>query len=157
MRRMVVPLAVLVVLALSTSIVFAAPPVKGKHGADGIGDPYFPTDGNGGYDVQNYDLDLRYEPDTDVLTGTATITAIATEGLSRFNLDYDGPAITSITVNGAAAKWGLKKGELIITPKSVIPNGATFDTQNDGRYGNAKKTLSLRGVSKTGFWTWHGW
>jgi hypothetical protein len=131
MRRMVVPLAVLVVLALSTSIVFAAPPVKGKHGADGIGDPYFPTDGNGGYDVQNYDLDLRYEPDTDVLTGTATITAIATEGLSRFNLDYDGPAITSITVNGAAAKWGLKKGELIITPASVIPNGATFDTVVD--------------------------
>ena len=36
-------------------------------------------------------------------------------------------------------------------------NGATFDTQNDGRYGNAKKTLSLRGVSKTGPWTWHGW
>ncbi len=36
-------------------------------------------------------------------------------------------------------------------------NGATFDTMNDGRYGNAKKTLSLRGVARTGPWTWHGW
>lgn len=36
-------------------------------------------------------------------------------------------------------------------------NGATFDTLNDGRYGNAKKTLSLRGVARTGPWTWHGW
>ncbi len=36
-------------------------------------------------------------------------------------------------------------------------NGATFDTLNDGRYGNQKKTLSLRGVARTGPWTWHGW
>jgi cytochrome c peroxidase len=28
---------------------------------------------------------------------------------------------------------------------------------NDGRYGNLKKTLSLRGVARTGPWTWHGW
>jgi YVTN family beta-propeller protein len=36
-------------------------------------------------------------------------------------------------------------------------NGSTFDTMNDGRYGNLKKTLSLRGVARTGPWTWHGW
>jgi DNA-binding beta-propeller fold protein YncE len=36
-------------------------------------------------------------------------------------------------------------------------NGSTFDTVNDGRYGNLKKTLSLRGVARTGPWTWHGW
>lgn len=36
-------------------------------------------------------------------------------------------------------------------------NGSSFDTLNDGRYGNAKKTLSLRGVSKTPPYTWHGW
>ena len=35
--------------------------------------------------------------------------------------------------------------------------GGTFDTLNDGRYGNAKKTLSLRGVARNGPWTWHGW
>jgi len=35
-------------------------------------------------------------------------------------------------------------------------NGGIYDTFNDGKYGNPKKTLSLRGVSKTGPWTWHG-
>lgn len=35
-------------------------------------------------------------------------------------------------------------------------NGANFDTFNDGSYGTPKKTLSLRGVVKTGPWTWHG-
>jgi len=35
-------------------------------------------------------------------------------------------------------------------------NGGIYDTFNDGRYGNPKKTLSLRGVTKTGPWTWHG-
>lgn len=32
-----------------------------------------------------------------------------------------------------------------------------FDTLNDGSLGNPKMTLSLRGVTKTGPWTWHGW
>ncbi len=36
-------------------------------------------------------------------------------------------------------------------------NGSDFDTFNDGSYGTPKKTLSLRGVTKTGPWTWHGW
>lgn len=32
-------------------------------GAPGIGDPYFPTDGNGGYDVTHYDLiTVDYQP-----------------------------------------------------------------------------------------------
>ena len=35
-------------------------------------------------------------------------------------------------------------------------NGGMYDTFNDGKYGNPKKVLSLRGVSKTGPWTWHG-
>ena len=36
-------------------------------------------------------------------------------------------------------------------------NGNTFDTFNDGSYDTPKKTLSLRGVTQTGPWTWHGW
>jgi cytochrome c peroxidase/sugar lactone lactonase YvrE len=35
--------------------------------------------------------------------------------------------------------------------------GLTFDTLNDDSYGNPKLTPSLRGVSRTGPWTWHGW
>jgi cytochrome c peroxidase len=35
--------------------------------------------------------------------------------------------------------------------------GRTFDTLNDDSFGNAKLTPSLRGVTRTGPWTWHGW
>jgi YVTN family beta-propeller protein len=35
-------------------------------------------------------------------------------------------------------------------------NGMLWDTLNDNTYGNPKLTLSLRGVAKTGPWTWHG-
>jgi cytochrome c peroxidase len=35
--------------------------------------------------------------------------------------------------------------------------GLTFDTLNDDSYGNPKLTPTLRNVTKTGPWTWHGW
>lgn len=36
-------------------------------------------------------------------------------------------------------------------------SGQTFDTLNDGNYDTYKLVPSLRGVTKTGPWTWHGW
>ena len=126
MRRSIVPFTVLLCLVLASGSAFAAPPLKGKAGAAGIGDAYYPMDGNGGYDVVHYDLDLAYEPDTSVLTGLASIDAVATQALSRFQLDYDGPKISSVTVAGSAAKWRTSKGELIIDPKVTIANGAAF-------------------------------
>ncbi|MDF2443448.1 MAG: hypothetical protein JWR01_1651, partial [Subtercola sp.] len=90
-------------------------PVDFEPGSAGIGDPYFPLDGNGGYDVSHYDLDLAYDPATHSLSGTATITATATQDLSAFNLDFDTRAvdgsdaitISSLTVDGSAAAWSL--------------------------------------------------
>ncbi len=36
-------------------------------------------------------------------------------------------------------------------------NGQNWDTLNDESFGNPKLTPSLRGVTRTGPWTWHGW
>lgn len=36
-------------------------------------------------------------------------------------------------------------------------NAVAFDTRNDGRFGNFKTALSLRHVTETAPWTWHGW
>ena len=36
-------------------------------------------------------------------------------------------------------------------------NAVTMDTKNDGSYGTYKMVLSLRNVSHTGPWFWHGW
>ena len=35
--------------------------------------------------------------------------------------------------------------------------GRIFDTLNDDSFGNPKLTPTLRGVTRTGPWTWHGW
>src|SRR5262245_11957357 len=86
-------------------------------GSPGLGDPFFPSAGNGGYDVSHYDLVLAYEPSSNQLSGTATITATATVDLSRFDLDLRGFTIARLLVNGQAASFtrdGVQ--ELVITP-----------------------------------------
>src|SRR5262245_44097244 len=74
-------------------------------GARGAGDPYFPLDGNGGYEVDHYGLDITYNPATDVLMGVATIEATSTKNLSRFDFDFDGLTVRSIRIDGQRATW----------------------------------------------------
>ncbi|MFG3704374.1 M1 family metallopeptidase [Micromonospora sp. NPDC047670] len=110
----------------------AAPPGWGRPvvpaaapqpGGPGLGDSYFPDYGNGGYDVAHYDVRLRYDPDTDRLTGTTTILARATRDLSRFNLDFllD---VESVRVNGwQAATTREGAHELAVAPRRPITAG----------------------------------
>ncbi len=95
-------------------------------GAAGVGDSYFPGDGNGGYDVQNYDLAVRYEPLPGHLAGVATISAKATQNLARFNLDLVGLNVRKVTVDGAAARFARTGQELEITPAAGLTKGRTF-------------------------------
>ena len=120
-------LALVVTVALCALVLPAAkPPTVFTPGADGAGDPYFPLDGNGGYDVEHYDLDLTYDPDTDELSGTATIDVRATQNLSAFNLDFVGLTVDSIQVDGADAGWTRDEHELTITPDAGILDKASF-------------------------------
>ncbi len=97
-------------------------------GAAGIGDPYFPLDGNGGYNVGHYDLLVAYDPDSDLLTGKATIYARATQNLSSFNLDFLGLTIQSVEVDGRSAEWSREGDELTITPRKGIRDHTRFTT-----------------------------
>jgi aminopeptidase N len=92
-------------------------------GAAGAGDPYFPTYGNGGYDVAGYDLALRYDPKSGQLAGTATITATATQDLSRFDLDLAHLTVQKVTVNGAPATSRADGDELVVSPRDGIAKG----------------------------------
>jgi hypothetical protein len=98
-------------------------------GAPGVGDEYFPLDGNGGYDVKHYDLELAYDPDTDTLTGVATIDARATQNLSRFNLDLDDLTVRSVRVEDDRARWTHADGELTITPDRGLRKHKTFEVR----------------------------
>ena len=89
-RSVVVSLAALALAAPALAATPSPADPGGSPGAPGAGDPYFPLDGNGGYDTKHYDLEIGYNPATDVLKGRATIVARATQSLSRFDLDLWG-------------------------------------------------------------------
>jgi aminopeptidase N len=95
-------------------------------GADGVGDPYFPQLGNGGFDARHYDLDVAYNPDSDRLDGRTTLTARATQNLSSFDLDLQKLDVTKIEVNGRRADFTRTGDEIRITPRGTLPKGKTF-------------------------------
>jgi hypothetical protein len=123
-RRLTGLMAAVVALLLVPAVAAADPGFT--PGSDGVGDPYYPLDGNGGYDVDRYDLDLHYDPASDVLSGTATITARATQNLSAFNLDLVGLTVQSVTVNGRDATWSRAGQELTIVPARGIARRSRF-------------------------------
>jgi aminopeptidase N len=100
-------------------------------GAAGLGDRLFPTLGNGGYDVQHYDLDLRYATSapSQGIDGTVTILAKATQSLSRFNLDFAGDSVGSVSVNGLPARFTGDGEDLVITPRLPLLKGLPFIVQ----------------------------
>jgi aminopeptidase N len=108
-----VSLLILVVM-FAAGVVQAQGP--GQAGSDGIGDPYFPKMGNGGYDALHYTLDLAADVQSNTLSGTVTLEAQATEDLSSFNLDFTGFEISAVTLDGQPVSYDRQDGELIIGP-----------------------------------------
>ena len=137
------------VASLSLGLAFAPGPAQAhpgqgggptfSPGAAGVGDPYFPLDGNGGYDVRHYLLDVAYDPPTDVMRGVATITARATQNLSSLNLDLEGLTVRSVRVDGRRAAWSRDGGELTVTPVRGVRRHARFTTVV--RYDGVPETL----------------
>jgi aminopeptidase N len=120
--------ACLLVAFLALLIAAPARAAGPSPGAPGLGDRLFPTLGNGGYDVQHYDVNLRYATASpkQSMDGTVTILARATQALSRFDLDFAGASVGGVSVDGAAAKFRREGEELVITPRRPIGNGSRF-------------------------------
>lgn len=91
-----------------------------KAGSPGMGDPYYPNWGNGGYDVGNYTIRLDVDPLANTIKGSNTIVATATERLSTFNLDFHGLTIESVNVNGKSAEYSRDEDELTIKPSMIL-------------------------------------
>jgi aminopeptidase N len=95
-------------------------------GAPGVGDPYFPLLGNGGFDARHYALDIAYDPGTDRLDGRTTLTARATTRLSSFDLDLQRLEVTKVEVNGRRAAFTRDGDELRVTPRGALAKNRDF-------------------------------
>lgn len=91
-------------------------------------DPYLPTNGNAGYRVSRYELDLDYKVATNRLSGTATITAVTLAALRTVSLDLsEALSVAKVRVNGARpAHFAASRGKLRITLAAELPSGAAL-------------------------------
>ncbi|MEV0357349.1 M1 family metallopeptidase [Nocardia sp. NPDC050697] len=91
-------------------------------------DEYLPQNGNRGYRVSRYELELGYRVAGNRLTGRAVITAVTTEVRDRFALDLSqAMRVTKVFVNGVkAGRYVHQHHKLVITPQQTIPAGGVL-------------------------------
>jgi aminopeptidase N len=131
------PLTAALVTTLAGSVAGPPTPASGTSstkftatpGARGLGDRLFPGLGNGGYQVDHYDLAMTYHPGSRLVSASTTVRARATQPLSRFDLDLDGPTVTEVSVDGRPAAFARPGAELVITPERPLAAGAAFTVQ----------------------------
>ncbi|HLL67368.1 MAG TPA: M1 family metallopeptidase [Micromonosporaceae bacterium] len=144
MRRTLVSITAVLAVVLAGApgaALAAAPP---QPGSAGIGDPYYPDYGNGGYDVAHYEVRLRYWPESDRLVGTTTILARATQDLSRFNLDFV-LDVSSVRVNNRPATFAREGAhELVVTPARPLAAGQPMTVVV--QYSGVPSSVSVPGV-----------
>jgi aminopeptidase N len=124
-------------------------------GADGAGDPYYPTAGNGGYQVDKYTVVLTYDPASNQLQANTTIAASVTSDrpLARFNLDLQPDlTVSTVTVDGAPAQFQHQDAELVITPADALAPDA--ETRVEVEYSGRPGVIS-GGTANLGDGGWH--
>ncbi|MFI2212262.1 M1 family metallopeptidase [Streptomyces sp. NPDC020141] len=91
----------------------------------GIGDPLFPTLGNPGYDVVEYDISFDYGgSNTAPLDAVTRIEARATERLERINLDFTHGTVGAVKVNGLPADFATAEEDLVVQPFVPVEAGS---------------------------------
>jgi aminopeptidase N len=90
-------------------------------------DPYLPNNGNFGYRVSRYELDLEYKVAINRLAGQATITAVTLAELRTFSLDLsDALSVSKVWVNGRRPQFTISGGKLRIRLATALPAGAAL-------------------------------
>ncbi|GFG65857.1 peptidase M1 [Mycobacterium kubicae] len=104
-------------------------------------DPYLPKNGNFGYRVSRYELELEYQVGANRLSGIATITAVTVTELQSFTLDLS-PALSvrKVSVNGEpAGQFSCRGGKLRVKMATKLATGAAMTVVV--RYGGAPKPI----------------
>jgi len=88
---------------------------------------FFPHAGNRGYDASYYGVDLKYDARTRGVKATTTMYALPAKDLTRFSLDFFGPRVAKVRVNGKVAGYSRGDGKLNVVPKQTLPAGEDFN------------------------------
>ena len=112
-----------------------------KKGGPPVIDPYLPGNGNFGYRVSRYELELEYKVAINRLAGSATITAVTLAELKTFTLDLSHAlAVSKVTVNGRRpSQFRTSAGKLHITLGDRLPAGAAMTIAM--RYGGTPRPI----------------
>ncbi|WP_165956546.1 M1 family metallopeptidase [Kribbella antibiotica] len=155
-RALAGTVALTTLAAVGLAVPSSAVQPPGKPGAIGVGDKVWPELGNGGYDVLDQRLDLRFQKGLAAYTATTTLTGRATQYLSSFNLDLLGPTVTGVRVNGVPATWkSTPQGELVITPARAVRKHLRFVVRVDVR--NKLPEASEKDPFPPGLQRYNGW
>lgn len=69
------------------------------------GDSLYPLQGNIGYDVKNYNIDLAFDTQTREIEATTTIEFYTAATLETLSFDYRGPELSSARIRTAQDDW----------------------------------------------------
>jgi aminopeptidase N len=86
-------------------------------------EPFFPQAGNRGYDARHYSVRLAYRPDSGRIAANTIVTATATARLSRFSLDFYGPRVKEVLLDGRRADFRREGDKLWVLPGAAIERG----------------------------------
>jgi len=116
-------------------------PRKGAPSGPPVIDPYLPNNGNFGYRVSRYELDLEYKVSSNRLAGTATITAVTLASLQNLTLDLAAHlGVTKVSVNGRRpAHFATSGGKLRIRLDQSLPAGSAMSITV--RYGGVTRPI----------------
>jgi aminopeptidase N len=133
----VLPLLLIALLAAPLGIALALRPAGqtatggsrtgSTDGQPGVGDPYYPDAGSSGYDATKYQIAVDWDPVTETMTATTTISARALQPLSSFYFDL-ALQTDQVSVNGKDAAFE-KRGfaDVRVVPAEPIPADSDFD------------------------------
>jgi aminopeptidase N len=119
----------------------SAKTAKKSSDKDTVIDEYLPKNGNPGYQVSSYELDLEYKVSINRLSGSATITAMTLDELQILTLDLSNAlTVSKVSVNGKrAAHFSCRGGKLRIQLASKLATGAALSIVV--RYGGSPRPL----------------
>lgn len=99
--------------------------LAGSASAEQPREPFFPGAGSRSYDVSSYDVRLAYRGDGSIRASTA-LRAVARRRLTEFSLDFLGPRVSAVKVDGRPARFSRDRGKLRVRPARAVPNGAVL-------------------------------